>query len=362
MNFDFSDDQRRLQEEVRRVLADHSSSAAVRTVLEGEALLDAGTWGALAGIGALGVAIPEAQGGAGMSHLETCLIAEECGRALVAAPTFSTLYLAAETLRHCGHETAQAKWLPRVAGGEAIITMALSTDGHALPVTPLQMEHGRISATLNAVPDAMAAQALLLLANDALMLVDLTASGVTRRAQSSLDPTRPLGQILLDQAPSQTIMADGAAASVEVVRNGAAVLLAFEQIGGAEAALHAARDYVMQRRAFGRIVGGFQAVKHKLADIYTAIELARAHAWYGAWALASGAPELPRAAAAARVAATQAYTLAAEEGLHLHGGIGYTWELDCHLHLRRARWLGQIIGNRHEWTERLAATLIAEAA
>jgi acyl-CoA dehydrogenase len=145
------------------------------------------------------------------------------------------------------------------------------------------------------------------------------------------------------------------------VVQGAAVLLAFEQIGGAEAALYAARDYVMERKTFGRVVGGYQGVKHTLADLFAELEIARAHAWYGAWALSSGARELARAAAAARVAATEAYNRVAEESLHLHGGIGFTWEMDCHLHLRRARWLGQIIGTRHLWRDRLADALIEEA-
>lgn len=363
MNFDFSDDQRRLQQEVRRVLADHSTSANVRRVLEGEAPFCPDTWRELAGLGALGIAIAEEHGGAGMGLLELCLVAEEAGRALFAAPLLSTVYLAAEAIRRAGSVAQQQAWLPRIAGGETVIATVLDQRPHRVRKDArIALDGDRLTGMLNAVPDGMAAEVALVLADGRLALVELNAAGVERSAQKSLDPTRPLARIAFSDARGELLdAADGDAIAAQVV-DGAAVLLAFEAVGGAERALHAARDYVLERRAFGRVVGSFQGVKHKLAEIYAQIEIARAHAYFGAWAMATGAPQLPRAAAAARVAATTAYTLAAEESLHLHGGIGFTWELDCHLHLRRARWLGQILGNEHLWRERLAASLIAEAA
>ncbi len=363
MNFDFSEDQRRLQQELRRVLADHSTSANVRRVLEGEAPFCAATWRELAGLGALGIAIAEEHGGAGMGLLELCLVAEEAGRALAAVPLLPTVYLAAEAIARAGSPAQAADWLPRIASGEAVVSAVI--DGRqqrVLADPPLRLSGTRLSGVANAVPDGLAARACLLLVDGQLVLADTTGSGVERREQRSLDPTRPLARIAFDDVPVEVLKArEGARVAADVV-DGGAVLLAFEAVGGAERALHAARDYVMERRAFGRLVGSFQAVKHKLAEIFAQIEIARAHAYYGAWAMASGAPELPRAAAAARVAATTAYRLAAEESLHLHGGIGYTWEVDCHLHLRRARWLGQILGNEHQWRESLAASLIGKAA
>lgn len=363
MNFDFSEDQRRLQEEVRRVLADHSTPAHVRRVLEGEAPFYADTWRELAGLGALGIAVAEEHGGAGMGLLELCLVAEEAGRALAAAPLLPGIYLAAEAIRRAGSAAQQAKWLPGIASGETIFAAVLDARPHrVLGDPPLSLADGRLSGVLNAVPDGMAAHAALVLVDGRLALVRLDGAGVERKSQKSLDPTRPLARLAFSGAAAELLdAADGGAIAARVV-DGAAVLLAFEAVGGAEAALYAARDYVQERRAFGRAVGSFQGVKHKLAEMFTAIEIARAHAYFGAWAMATDAAELPRAAAAARVAATSAYTLAAEEGLHLHGGIGYTWEVDCHLHLRRARWLGQILGNEHLWREKLAASLIEEAA
>jgi acyl-CoA dehydrogenase len=142
----------------------------------------------------------------------------------------------------------------------------------------------------------------------------------------------------------------------------AAVLVAFEQIGGADACLDMALGYVRERRTFGRVIGSYQAVKHRLADIYVANQLARSNAYYAAWALAAEAPELPLAAATARVSATAAYELAARENIQLHGGIGFTWEADCHLHYRRSRMLAQIIEPIDAWNRRLAAALDREGA
>ena len=368
MNFDFSEDQRRLQEEVRRVLGDHSTSAHVRRVLEGEAAYAADTWRELAGLGALGGGPPRGQGGGGAGPPGAVPFCADGGRGggrrtQAAVPLAGSIYMAAEAIRRAGSAAQQAAWLPRLASGEVIGTAMLAAHGeHALRAEPARLEGGRLTATFNAVPDGMAASVLVALVGDALVLVDLAGAGVSREAQASIDPTHPLARVVCAGAPVEVMAASGGAAIAAAVADGAAVLLAFEQVGGAERALYVARDYVLERRAFGRIVGGFQAVKHKLAEIYAEIELARAHAYYGAWALATGAAELPRAAAAARVAATGAYTLAAEESLHLHGGIGFTWEMDCHLHLRRARWLGQIIGTQHYWRERLASSLIEEAA
>ena len=363
MQFDFSEDQRRLQDEVRRVLTDHSTSANVRRVLEGEADYCADTWAQLAALGALGLAVDEAHGGAGMGLLELCLVAEEAGRALAAVPLASSIYQAAEIIRRSGNAQAQAEWLPRLVSGEAIATVIAPLHGQSvLPAAPATLHNDRLSGTFHAVADGMAATMAVVLSGDALVLLDLRQASVTRVAQKSLDPTRPLARITCDGAMVEMLLPTGGAALARTVTDGAAVLTAFEQVGGAEAALYAARDYAMERTAFGRPIGGFQAVKHKLADLFVAVELARSHAYYGAWALASDAPELTRAAAAARVAASDAYVMVSEESLHLHGGIGYTWDMDCHLHLRRARSLAQVLGSTAVWRERLAATLITEQA
>jgi len=133
--------------------------------------------------------------------------------------------------------------------------------------------------------------------------------------------------------------------------------MAFEQVGGADTCLAMAKDYAMSRYAFGRPIGSYQAIKHKLADMYVNTELARSNAYFGAWALSTNARELPLAAAAARVAATQAFDYAAKESTQTHGGIGYTWEMDCHLYYKRSRELGLALGAQRSWKDKLVTEL-----
>lgn len=362
MNFDFSDDQRLLQQAVSEMLADLSTSAAVREVLEGRALYSAPVWSKLIEMGAATAALPEAYGGAGLGHLELCLVAEEAGRQLAAVPLASSFYLAAELILRAGNAAQRQQWLPEIASGRLVATAALDSAERYRAPAALRLENGRLHGRCALLVDGLLADLAVLQVGSELVLVDLRQPGVEREALPALDPSRPLAAVSFDGVAAELLAEDDTSAVIERVRNGAAVLLAFEQIGGAARILEDTRSYSLERKAFGRQIGSFQAIKHKMAEIYAAIELARVHAYYGAWALSSDAPELARAAAAARVSATRAYVFAAEEGIELHGGIGFTWEMDCHLHYRRARHLGQILGSEHLWRARLADSLIKEAA
>ena len=178
---------------------------------------------------------------------------------------------------------------------------------------------------------------------------------------STIDPTRSHGRLVFADAPAEPLGAPGEGwPLVERLLDRAAVLVAFEQVGGAQAALDMARDYAVGRFAFGRPIASFQAIKHKLADMYVGVELARSNAYYGAWSLSKDAPELPVAAAAARVAATEAYFHAAKENIQTHGGMGFTWQVDCHLFYRRAQQLGLVAGGSKAWKERLVSQLGSE--
>lgn len=362
MNFDFSDDQRLLQAAVRKMLAATSSSQEVRRSLEGEAPYSETTWRELIAMGAASAAIDEQYGGAGLGYLELCLVAEEAGRHLAAVPLCSSVYLAAEAIAHGGSEAQKQQWLPRIAAGEVIGTARLdNVESYLVGEAPV-FDGEKLTGQF-VVPDGGVADLAVLQAGEALLLVELSHRGVSRQSLPSLDPTRPYSRLILRDAPAQVLGGKTDAAAVAArVRNGAAVLVAFEQLGGADQVLAISREYALERKAFGRQIGSFQAIKHKMADMFTANELARAHAYYGAWALSSGAAELPLAAAAARVAATTAYRQAAEESIEIHGGIGFTWEMDCHLYFRRARYLGQLLGSEHAWRAQLADELIREAA
>jgi len=192
----------------------------------------------------------------------------------------------------------------------------------------------------------------------ALALVDLKGAGVTRRAEDSIDPSRKHAEIKFDGAAAEALDKPGEGWSITSrVLDRAAILTAFEQVGGADQCLVMAKDYAMTRYAFGRPIGSFQAIKHKLADMYVNNELARSNAYYGAWALSTNARELPLAAAAARVSATQAFDYASKESTQTHGGIGFTWEVDCHLFYKRSRELGLSLGPQRSWKEKLVTQL-----
>jgi alkylation response protein AidB-like acyl-CoA dehydrogenase len=370
MNFDFSPDQKSLREQARKFLSEHSSSTRVRRILEGAAPYDAPLWRGMGEMGWMGTAIPEAHGGAGFGHLELCVIAEELGRSLAPTPFSSTIYLAAEAVLLAGSDAQKKRWLPRIAQGEAIGCLALAEGPQV--ATPANLatraEGARVSGTKAPVADGDVADfAVVLAAQGAgragLFLVDLKGPGVARASLATVDPTRSHARIVLDGAPGEPLGAPGEGWPLtERLLDRAAVLVAFEQLGGAQAALEMAREYALGRFAFGRQIASFQAIKHKLADMYVGVELARSNAYYGAWALTKDAPELPVAAAAARVAASEAYYQAAKENIQIHGGMGFTWEFDCHLHYRRAKLTGLMLGSARRWKDLLVTRLEAGAA
>jgi acyl-CoA dehydrogenase len=374
MNFDFSDDQKMLRDQARKFLTEKCPIKAVRSVLEGTQGHDAALWKGIADMGWMGTAIPESYGGLGLGYLELCVVAEELGRVLAPVPFSSTVYLLAEALLAAGSEEQKQKLLPKIAAGELIGTFA-RTEG-AGAVTPKSIrtsfKGGKLTGKKTAVSDGMDAQYAVVLARAsedagerglALALVDLNGTGVKRRALDSIDPSRKHAEIVFDGAAAEPLGKTGEAwSNAARVLDRAAVLMAFEQVGGADSCLAMAKEYALNRYAFGRQIGSFQAIKHKLADIYIGNELARSNAYYGAWALSTNARDLPLAAAAARVSATQAFDFAAKENTQTHGGVGYTWEFDCHLFYKRSRDLALALGSQRSWKERLVTELEASNA
>ncbi len=369
MNFDFSDDQKLLKDQARKFLAEKCPPKAVRAVLEGEQGHDRALWRAIAEMGWLGTVIPEAYGGLGLGYLELCVVAEELGRVLAPVPFSSTVYLFAEALLAAGSEEQKSRLLPKVAEGALIGTFARAEGPGA--VTPKSIRtsfrSGKLSGTKTAVPDGMDADFAVVLARTSdepgeralgLVLVDLKSAGVTRRAQDSIDPSRKHAEMTFADAPAELIGKPGEGwALASRVLDRAAIMTAFEQVGAADACLAMAKEYALNRYAFGRPIASYQAIKHKLADMYVNNELARSNAYYGAWALSTDAPELPLAAAAARVCATQAFDYAAKENIQTHGGVGFTWEFDCHLYYKRSRELALSLGPQRMWKDRLVSAL-----
>ncbi len=365
MNFDFSDDQKQLRDQARRYLTERCPPQAARTVLEGGAPYDKALWKGLAEMGFLGVAIPEAFGGAGAGHLELCVIAEEIGRVVAPVPFASTIYLAAEAIMLAGSAAQKAHWLPRIAAGEAIGTLALF-EGAGNPshkAIKATVTNGMLSGVKKPVADGAIADVAIVAARTAssgretdiaLFVVDLNGPGVTRRPLATIDQAHGQAEIVFDNCRAEPLGAASEGWSLLArVLDRAAVLTAFEQLGGADRALEMGRDYALERVAFGRPIGSFQAVKHMLADMYVAATLARSNCYYGAWALSTDAAELPQAAATARVSATQAFQHCAKNNIQVHGGMGFTWETDCHLYYRRANGLALSLGSLSYWENQL---------
>ena len=368
MNFDFSDDQKFLRDEARKFLEAQCTTAHVREVLDDDSKShNEGVWKQIVEMGWLGAAIPEEYGGLGLGMLELCVIAEELGRALAPVPFGSSAYFFAEALKLAGSEEQKGQMLPKVADGSLVGCIAVSEGPGEIKAGSIatRLKDGKISGKKIPVTDGDIATHALVLVKDgsgeSLVTVDLNQSGVSREPVKTLEPTRSHAAISFDGAEAELLGESGnGMALLDQINDRAAVLLAFEQLGGASRCLEMANAYAKERVAFGRAIGGNQAIKHKLADMYVKNEVARSNAYYGAWALSSDAAELPEAAAAARVAASEAFWFASKENIQTHGGMGFTWEVDCHLFYRRAKLLAVQAGSPAVWKEKLVSALEAK--
>lgn len=314
------------------------------------AAFDGELWQALADQRWLGLTLAPADGGRGLGSDELTLAACEAGRALAPVPLVATL-LAGEAFK----ASSRPLELGTLAAGELRVALCLPPPGQMAPT--LAVVDGRASGMLAPVADGLLADAVLGAdAAGGAWLLDLRGEVARRRQLETLDLAHTAAELTLTDAPALALGSAGP------WRDRAAILTAFEQLGGAQRCLDLAVAYAKERYAFGQPIGAFQAVKHKLATLHVEIELARANAYYGAYALAQGEPAvLAEAAALARASATDTYLLAAQESLHVHGGVGFTWACEAHLHLRRARALEAALGSAALWRERLLEAPAAPA-
>ncbi|MGK2741177.1 acyl-CoA dehydrogenase family protein [Tepidicaulis sp. LMO-SS28] len=374
MNLDFSDEQKALKDQIRRFLEDKCQPAVVRGILEGPEPYDRDLYAGLAELGFLGAAIPEEYGGVGLSYLELCIFAEELGRVVAPVPVASSIYLTAEFLLQAGSDAQKKAWLPKLAAGEAIGAFAFAEGQGRMSAKKIraQVKGGKLSGVKSPVMDGDAADIAVVAALSeagkvSLYLVDMKGAGVKRETLNTIDPSLNQSKVTFDGAPAELLGEEGDGWYIaEQVMDRAAILMAFEQVGGADAALEMGRDYALERMAFGRPIGSFQAIKHMLADMYVSATLARSNCYYAAWALSSSAAELPIAAATARVSATQAYQHCAKNNIQVHGGMGFTWDFDCHLFYRRSNALALALGSLSTWEslliERMRGSNTADAA
>jgi alkylation response protein AidB-like acyl-CoA dehydrogenase len=373
MIFAFTDEQRELAATLRRFLQDKSGSSEVRRLMQTEAGYDPRTWAQLAGqLGLPGLIIPEKHGGSGAGPVELALVCEEMGRALLCAPYFATAVLATAALLASGDEAAQEEFLPGIADGATIATLAVSEDDGAWRAEGVSARARRsgdgyvLDGRKSFVIDGHTAGLLLVVAQadggPTLFAVRGDAEGLGRRPLQTLDLTRKQAALSLDAVPARLIGAEGSAADVVAATlRLAAVALAAEQVGGAQRCLDMSVEYAKIRMQFGRPVGSFQAIKHMCADMLLEVESARSAAYYAAWAAQDGSDELPLVASLAKACCSEAYFRAAADNIQIHGGIGFTWEHDAHLYYRRAKSAELMLGTPAEHREIAAGYLIEGA-
>lgn len=370
MKFEFSEDQEDLRAQARRFLRDNCTGAVVRRVFDGPGAYDPELWGRIGDMGWTAITIPTEYGGLGLSALEACVIAEELGRVLAPTPWTSSAILFADAVALGGAESQRRAWLPRIASGEAIGTVAFAEGAGIRPWARASVSASasgagyELSGVKSPVVDIGCADVAVVTANGpdglGLYLIELAQDGVDIQLVPSLDESRPLGRLTLTRASAQKL--SGGADLFETLMDRSAIVTAFEELGGAEACLHMAVAYAKERYAFGRPIGSFQAIKHRLADLYAELELARSNCFYGAWALATGDATLAESACCARLSMARTFILCARESIQVHGGIGFTWDFDAHLYYRRAKHLSAALGGPMRWNERLIDLLRAKDA
>ncbi|MFI1582099.1 acyl-CoA dehydrogenase family protein [Embleya sp. NPDC020630] len=391
VDVEFSDEQQEIRKALRDVFDRHSDSPAVRAVMATETGYDAEVWRRVCEqTGLAGLAIPEQYGGVGFGFTELVVALEEMGRALFPSPFLASSVLTAYALLHAGDEAARAEYLPGLAAGETLGALALAEPGRR-DVRAVEMaaradgDGGgwRLDGVKTHVIDGLIADLIVVGARVeggsaatpykggggrrvggdlALFTVDRDAAGLTRTALPTLDQTRKQARLTFADTPARLLGAVGADAALERVLALAEIAVAAEAVGGAGRCLEATVEYTKGRVQFGRPIGSFQAIKHRCADLYVEVETARSALYYAAWAATEaeasglGSPgELAVMAPLAMTTATAAYRHVAEEMIQLHGGVGFTWEYDCHLYLKRAITSAHLLGERGVQRERIAA-------
>jgi alkylation response protein AidB-like acyl-CoA dehydrogenase len=369
MNFAFTEEQEELRKTVRAFLEAKSSEEAVREQMETENGFDAAVWSQMADqMGLQGLHIPEEYGGSGFGYVELGIVLEEMGRALLCAPYFSSVVLAANTLINSGDDAAKQAHLPGIASGETIATVAYTEpsgkwdeSGITATATP-DGDAWKINGTKSFVIDGHTANLIIVAAKTdagtSLFAVDGDASGLTRTALSTMDQTRKQAKLDFADVPATLIGTDGAGwDTLSTVLDLVAVGLAAEQVGGAQKVLEMAVEYAKVRVQFGRPIGSFQAIKHKCADMLLEVESAKSAAYYGMWCASEMNDELPSTASLAKAYCSEAYFHAAAENIQIHGGIGFTWEHPAHLYFKRAKSSELLFGDPTYHREQLATRI-----
>jgi alkylation response protein AidB-like acyl-CoA dehydrogenase len=334
VDFDFSEEQYLLRDTVRDLLRNESSPAQVRAMWDDESGRSPQRWRKLGELGVLGLLVPEQYGGSGLDEVDMVLVLEETGRSVLPEPVMESAALAAPLLARAGSDALQAEWLPKLASGEAVATVGLGSQPY--------------------VTDATAD--LLLLERDG-ELHAVTQDRVTLTPLKSVDGARRLFKVTAETGDDTLI--GSSAQHGQWAFDHAAAATATQLVGIAGALLDQTVEYVKVREQFGHKVGSFQAVQHRLAEMLMQVESARSAVYYAAYALANDLPDASVAASVAKAAANDAERFANQWSLQLHGGIGFTWEHDLHLWLKRGKALEWSYGDADFHRKRIADWLYA---
>ena len=369
MDFALNEEQVMLQQVLRDFLSGRSSEEAVRSQMSNPSGYDEKLWRQMAGeLGLQSLAIPEEYGGSGFSFVELGIVLEELGRALTVSPFFASAVMATQLLLALGDEEANKEYLPALAAGELIATVALAEDRGSwqpadVAVTATESDGAWVvDGDKNYVLDGVAASLVLVAARVGdkvgVFAVDGDATGVTRTALETMDQTRKQARLEFASAPACLVGSlDAGEAAIGVMLDHSMVALAAESLGGTAKVLDMAVEYAKVREQFGRPIGSFQAIKHKCASMLVDVESSRSAVYYALWAVSAGDDEVPKVASLAKAFCVDAYLAAAGENIQIHGGIGFTWEHPAHLYLKRAKNAQSFLGSSDFHRQRLA-TLI----
>lgn len=354
MQFTFTEEQQEFRTILRRFLDDKSPTTEVRRLMATEAGWERAAWTRLnQELGLTAVPIPEEYGGQGFGFIEHGIVLEEMGRALLCAPYFATTAMAVPAILNAGSEDDKRRLLPDIATGDCVATLAVAEDSgqwDCASITATAENTGggyKLNGSKSFVVDGGTADLILVAARKpgssgedgvSLFAVQGDAAGLTRRSLKTMDETRKLARLELDNVAADLLGTDGGAGpALTRSLQQAAVCLANEMVGGAERLREDTMEYIGLRMQFGRAIASFQAIKHRAADLLLEVELAKSAAYYAAAAAADDAQDLPAVASLAKACASDAYMKAAIEAIQLHGGIGFTWDNDTHLWFKRAK-------------------------
>jgi len=368
MNFGFTEEQEFLRTTAREFLEKESPMSVVRELMETESGYDPELWKKMAELGWVGLLIPEEYGGAGLSFVDLVVILEEMGRALLPSPFFGNLQGTLAVL-NAGTDTQRKEILTAVAAGDRILSFAITEEAGTEEAKDIQLraekdgDGFRLTGTKLFVPDGQNADTVVVAARTggsgesgiSLLLVEREAAGVSVSPLRSMDQTRRIAEIRFENASGQLLGGENAGwATWEVVRDAALVALSTEAVGGSEKVLEDSVAYAKERVQFGKPIGVNQAIKHKCADMLIEVESSKSITYYAAWALAEGVDEATLAAAMAKAYTSDAYRHTSAENIQIHGGVGFTWEYDCHLYFKRAKAIEVTYGSPSGHRERVA--------